>query len=100
MIPIADHKMLFATLYFFAHYCSSLLCCVLDVCVRFQKLFIESLRKALVGHGSSKQLTESAAITGVKLCKASTYISCEDHSIIFLLVQSIMVDLKVCVSNA
>ncbi|XP_047661070.1 neurofibromin isoform X2 [Tachysurus fulvidraco] len=64
-----------------------------------KKLFIESLRKALLGHGGSKQLTESAAIAGVKLCKASTYISWEDHSIIFLLVQSIVVDLKALLFN-
>uniref|UniRef100_A0A8C7UHW2 Neurofibromin n=1 Tax=Oncorhynchus mykiss TaxID=8022 RepID=A0A8C7UHW2_ONCMY len=60
-----------------------------------KKLFLENLRKALAGHGGSKQLTESAAIACVKLCKASTYINWEDHSVIFLLVQSIVVDLKV-----
>ncbi|XP_042153466.1 neurofibromin-like isoform X3 [Oncorhynchus tshawytscha] len=59
-----------------------------------KKLFLESLRKALAGQGGSKQLTESAAIACVKLCKASTYINLEDHSGIFLLVQSFMVDLK------
>uniref|UniRef100_A0A8C7K103 Neurofibromin n=1 Tax=Oncorhynchus kisutch TaxID=8019 RepID=A0A8C7K103_ONCKI len=59
-----------------------------------KKLFLESLRKALAGQGGSKQLTESAAIACVKLCKASTYINREDHSGIFLLVQSIVVDLK------
>ena len=61
-----------------------------------QKLFLDNLRKALTGHGGSKQLTESAAIACVKLCKASTYINWEDNSVIFLLVQSIVVDLKVC----
>uniref|UniRef100_A0A8C1JRQ2 Neurofibromin n=1 Tax=Cyprinus carpio TaxID=7962 RepID=A0A8C1JRQ2_CYPCA len=59
-----------------------------------KKLFLENLRKALTGHSGSKQLTESAAIACVKLCKASTYISWEDHSGIFLLVQSIVMDLK------
>nr|XP_046169942.1 neurofibromin isoform X4 [Oncorhynchus gorbuscha] len=59
-----------------------------------KKLFLESLRKALAGQGGSKQLTESAAIACVKLCKASTYINLEDHSGIFLLVQSFVVDLK------
>ena len=58
-----------------------------------QKLFLDSLRKALAGQGGSKQLTESAAIACVKLCKASTYINWEDHSTIFLLVQSIVMDL-------
>ncbi|KAM9455573.1 neurofibromin-like isoform 1-T1 [Clarias gariepinus] len=64
-----------------------------------KKLFIESLRKALAGHGGSKQLTESAAIASVKLCKASTYVNWEDHSVIFLLVQAIMVDLKALLFN-
>lgn len=60
-----------------------------------QKLFLDNLRKALAGHSGSRQLTESAAIACVKLCKASTYISWEDNSVIFLLVQSMVVDLKV-----
>ncbi|KAK1800763.1 hypothetical protein P4O66_005953 [Electrophorus voltai] len=64
-----------------------------------KKLFLENLRKALAGHGSGKQLTESAAIACVKLCKASTYINWEDHSVIFLLVQSIVVDLKTLLFN-
>ncbi|XP_056592096.1 neurofibromin isoform X2 [Triplophysa dalaica] len=64
-----------------------------------KKLFLENLRKALTGHGGSKQLTESAAIACVKLCKASTYINWEDHSVIFLLVQSIVVDLKALLFN-
>ena len=60
-----------------------------------QKLFLDSLRKAVAGQGGNKQLMESAAIACVKLCKASTYINWEDHSTIFLLVQSIVMDLKV-----
>ncbi|CAB1316220.1 unnamed protein product, partial [Coregonus sp. 'balchen'] len=64
-----------------------------------KKLFLDNLRKALAGHGGSKQLTESAAIACVKLCKASTYINWEDHSVIFLLVQSIVVDLKALLFN-
>lgn len=63
-----------------------------------QKLFLDNLRKALAGHGGSRQLTESAAIACVKLCKASTYINWEDNSVIFLLVQSMVVDLKVKLS--
>ncbi|XP_061460989.1 neurofibromin isoform X3 [Rhineura floridana] len=59
-----------------------------------KKLFLDNLRKALSGHSGSRQLTESAAIACVKLCKASTYISWEDNSVIFLLVQSMVVDLK------
>lgn len=64
-----------------------------------KKLFLESLRKALAGHSSSKQLTESAAIACVKLSKACTYINWEDHSVIFLLVQSIVMDLKALLFN-
>nr|XP_015222805.1 PREDICTED: neurofibromin [Lepisosteus oculatus] len=64
-----------------------------------KKLFLDNLRKALTGHGGSKQLTESAAIACVKLCKASTYINWEDHSVIFLLVQSMVVDLKALLFN-
>ncbi|KAL2095360.1 hypothetical protein ACEWY4_010079 [Coilia grayii] len=64
-----------------------------------KKNFMDNLRKALVGHGGSKQLTESSAIACVKLCKASTYINWEDHSNIFLLVQPIVVDLKALLFN-
>lgn len=70
------------------HISTSVLLCL-------QKLFLDSLRKALSGQGGNKQLMESAAIACVKLCKASTYINWEDHSTIFLLVQSIVMDLKV-----
>ncbi|XP_040192599.1 neurofibromin isoform X1 [Rana temporaria] len=59
-----------------------------------KKLFLESLRKALTGHGVGKPLTESAAIACVKLCKASTYVNWEDNSVIFHLVQSLVIDLK------
>ncbi|XP_041097259.1 neurofibromin isoform X2 [Polyodon spathula] len=64
-----------------------------------KKLFLDNVRKALAGHGVSKQLTESAAIACVKLCKASTYINWEDNSVIFLLVQSMVVDLKALLFN-
>ncbi|XP_028855597.1 neurofibromin isoform X3 [Denticeps clupeoides] len=64
-----------------------------------KKLFLENLHKALTGHGGSKQLTESAAIACVKLCKASTYINWEDNSVIFLLVQTIVMDLKALLFN-
>uniref|UniRef100_A0A3Q3R8S4 Neurofibromin 1b n=1 Tax=Monopterus albus TaxID=43700 RepID=A0A3Q3R8S4_MONAL len=64
-----------------------------------KKLFLDNLRKALAGQGGSKQLMESAAIACVKLCKASTYINWEDHSTIFLLVQSIIMDLKAQLFN-
>ncbi|EAX01500.1 zinc finger protein 519, isoform CRA_d, partial [Homo sapiens] len=50
--------------------------------------------KALAGHGGRRQLTKSSAIACAKLCKASTYINWEDNAVIFLLVQSMVVDLK------
>ncbi|KAK0135823.1 Neurofibromin [Merluccius polli] len=64
-----------------------------------KKQFLDSLRKALAGQGGGKQLMESAAIACVKLCKASTYINWEDHSVIFILVQSIVMDLKALLFN-
>ncbi|KAF6735969.1 Neurofibromin [Oryzias melastigma] len=64
-----------------------------------KKQFLDNLRKALAGQGGNKQLMESAAVACVKLCKASTYINWEDHSTIFLLVQSIVMDLKAMLFN-
>lgn len=61
-----------------------------------KKAFIDSIKRGVVPHGnSSKQITESAAITCVKLCKASTYINISDSSnVAFTLVQSVINDLK------
>ena len=63
----------------------------------FQKMFIDELKKAITSHhGMSKQLTEGAAATCVKLCKASTYINITDRTnVLFVLVQSVVQDLKV-----
>ncbi len=59
-----------------------------------KKQFIDSIKKAL-GH-SSKQVTEAAAVTCVKLCKAATYINILDsNNVIFSLVQTVINDLKV-----
>ena len=56
----------------------------------------DSLKKALVPHGTSKALTEAAAVTAVKLCKVSTYIHFLDSgNVVFALVQSVLNDLKV-----
>ena len=62
-----------------------------------QKQFIDDLKRALTSHhGGSKQLTEGAAVTCVKLCKASTYINITDRTnVLFVLVQSCVQDLKV-----
>lgn len=61
-----------------------------------KKHFVEGIKKGLGTHASSKQLTESAAIACVKLCKASTYINISDsNNVTFQLVQSVINDLKV-----
>lgn len=60
------------------------------------KQFMESIKRGLGPHAPSKQVTESAAIASVKLCKASTYINIADsNNVIFKLVQYIINDLKV-----
>lgn len=64
-----------------------------------KKQFIDAVKRGVGPHSnSSKQLTEAAAVTCVKLCKASTYINILDSNhVAFTLVQSIINDLKVCV---
>lgn len=58
---------------------------------------MDEVKKALSSqHGYSRQLQEAAAIAAVNLCKASTYVNFSDRSnVLFSLVQSIVVDLKV-----
>lgn len=60
-------------------------------------MFIDEVKKAIASHhGGSKQMIEGAAITCVRLCKASTYISINDRlNVLFAFVQSIINDLKV-----
>lgn len=66
-----------------------------------KRQFIDSVKRALASHSSNKQLTESAAVTCVKLCKASTYINILDsNNVVFALVQSIINDLKMLLFNA
>ena len=66
-----------------------------------KRQFIDSVKKALVPHSSSKQLTESAAVTCVKLCKASTYINILDsNNVVFALVQCVINDLKMLLFNS
>ncbi|KAK6622690.1 hypothetical protein RUM43_008532 [Polyplax serrata] len=65
-----------------------------------KKQFIDSVKRAIGPHGASKQLTEAAAITCVKLCKASTYINILDsNNVVFTLVQSIINDVKALLFN-
>ncbi|GAB6033713.1 Neurofibromin 1 [Chamberlinius hualienensis] len=59
-----------------------------------KKQFIESLKKALVHHGVNKQVMEAAAVTSIKLCKASTYIAGELRNPVVILVQNMVGDLK------
>ncbi|XP_008206010.1 neurofibromin isoform X2 [Nasonia vitripennis] len=60
-----------------------------------KKCFIDSVKKGLVAHGgSNRQLVEAAALTCVKLCKASTYVSnLDSNNVIFTLVQHVIHDL-------
>lgn len=61
-----------------------------------KKQFIDSVKRAVGPHSTSKQQTEAAAVTCVKLCKASTYINILDsNNVAFTLVQSVLNDLKV-----
>ncbi|KAK9758709.1 GTPase-activator protein for Ras-like GTPase [Popillia japonica] len=66
-----------------------------------KKMFVDSIRRGIGPHGnSSKQLTEAAAVTCVKLCKASTYVNARDsHNVVFTLVQNIINDLKSLLFN-
>ncbi|XP_031834542.1 neurofibromin 1 isoform X3 [Nomia melanderi] len=60
-----------------------------------KKQFIDSVKRGLGMHGSSsRQLVEAAAVTCIKLCKASTYINnLDSNNVIFTLVQHVMNDL-------
>ncbi|GIY54926.1 neurofibromin, partial [Caerostris extrusa] len=65
-----------------------------------KRQFVDSVKKALVPHSSSKQQCEAAALTCVRLCKTSTYLNILDNnSIVFALAQSVINDLKVLLFN-
>ncbi|XP_050410069.1 neurofibromin isoform X2 [Patella vulgata] len=66
-----------------------------------KKQFIDEVKKAIGSHhGSYKTLAEGAAVTCVRLCKASTYISINDRlNVLFTLVQSVIQDLKTLLFN-
>ncbi|KAF6216642.1 hypothetical protein GE061_000988 [Apolygus lucorum] len=64
-----------------------------------KKSFIESVKRSISSHSTSKQLTEAAAVTCVKLCKASTYINKNSTNVAFTLVQNIINDLKALLFN-
>lgn len=59
-----------------------------------KKCFIDGVKKGLNSHCSNQKLVEAAALTSVKLCKASTYISNTDsNNVMFKLVKHVMSDL-------
>ncbi|KAG7295598.1 hypothetical protein JYU34_021867 [Plutella xylostella] len=61
-----------------------------------KKHFIDSVKRGLSPQNNSKQMTEAAVVTCVKLCKASTYININDATNrAFVLVKSVINDLKV-----
>lgn len=66
-----------------------------------KKQFIDSIKKGLGMHGSSsRQLIEAAAVTCIKLCKASTYINnLDSNNVIFILVRHVMSDLMALLFN-
>lgn len=66
-----------------------------------KKQFIDSIKKGLGMHGSSsRQLAEAAAVTCIKLCKASTYINnLDSDNVIFTLVRHIMGYLRALLFN-
>ncbi|CAH2003701.1 unnamed protein product [Acanthoscelides obtectus] len=66
-----------------------------------KKVFLDNIRRCLGPHSNSKQLSEAAAVTCVKLCKASTYINVLDtpNSSVVALVQSVIGDLKAILFN-
>ncbi|PVD31241.1 hypothetical protein C0Q70_06653 [Pomacea canaliculata] len=66
-----------------------------------KKSFIDEVKKAVSSHHSgNKNLTEGAAVTCVRLCKASTYINIKDRlNVLFTLVQSVIQDLKTLLFN-
>ena len=65
-----------------------------------KRRFIDDVRKSLSGSSHGKQMTEAAAVTAIKLCRASTYVNSRDSSnYIFHLVQSVVGDLKALIFN-
>ncbi|XP_061381532.1 neurofibromin isoform X2 [Danaus plexippus] len=60
-----------------------------------KKHFIDSVKRGLSPQNNSKQMTEAAVVTCVKLCKASTYLNIADSgNVTFVLVKSVINDLK------
>ncbi|KAJ0182942.1 hypothetical protein K1T71_000918 [Dendrolimus kikuchii] len=65
-----------------------------------KKFFIDSVKRGLSPQNNSKQMTEAAVVTCVKLCKASTYLNIADSgNVTFTLVKSVKDDLKSLLFN-
>ncbi|XP_038058629.1 neurofibromin-like isoform X2 [Patiria miniata] len=64
-----------------------------------KKQFLDNLQKSLCSPGSNKQLTECAVVSSVKLCKAASYISNPQKSVLCKLVNKLMLDLKMLLFN-
>ncbi|XP_075988639.1 neurofibromin 1 isoform X3 [Anticarsia gemmatalis] len=65
-----------------------------------KKHFIDSVKRGLSPQNNSKQMTEAAVVTCVKLCKASTYLNIADSgNVTFILVKSVINDLKSLLFN-
>lgn len=68
-------------------------CCVPQLYRK--KQFIETIKRSISPHANNKQLAELSAITCVRLCKASTYVSHHDSAIVVTFIQTVLHDLKV-----
>ncbi|XP_047542622.1 neurofibromin isoform X1 [Vanessa atalanta] len=65
-----------------------------------KKHFIDTVKRGLSPQNNSKQMTEAAIVTCVKLCKASTYLNIADSgNVTFVLVKSVINDLKSLLFN-
>lgn len=65
-----------------------------------KRKFLEDVKKSLFNPGRDKVMTETAVVSAVKLSKAATFISNRDsNNCVFLLLQSIIADLKSLLFN-
>uniref|UniRef100_A0A915KNP1 Neurofibromin n=1 Tax=Romanomermis culicivorax TaxID=13658 RepID=A0A915KNP1_ROMCU len=67
------------------------------------KVYFDSIKKALTGsshHANKQQLTISACVSCVKLCKAATYVNITDSTnVFFALLHSVIDDVKALLFN-
>lgn len=61
-----------------------------------KKNFVDELRKAVNPQYYKSTISEGAVVACIKMCKASTYVkSAESSNVLFTLVKSVVLDLKV-----